>query len=208
MVQTDGEAQRQDHTRHRLEAFSDIVIAFSLSQLAFTLQIPHDSGELRFARWVAFLGSFALVCAFWWLHHKLFERFFVPDVPSVILNFAFLACTVLVVYSQQLMLHFDSLPRAYAAYALSFGCAYGLLAILYAKGLRNPRVELDDEARRYGVRRATRLAIVSGGLLVSVVLALLNYSVTVITAAWIAIPVVILAQRLLEKITQKNKASV
>src|ERR1700694_708570 len=104
MAENNAARPPSDHTLRRLEAFSDIVIAFSLSQLAFTLQVPRDSNTLLAhpIHFVAFLGSFALVCAFWWLHHQLFARYFVLDPVSVVLNFAFLACTVLVVYSQQL----------------------------------------------------------------------------------------------------------
>ena len=204
MAGSGTDSAQRERTLHRLEAFSDIVIAFSLSQLAFTLQIPHSGAELRAIQVVTFAASFALVCVFWWLHHQLFLRYFVPDIPSVVLNFAFLACTVLVVYSQQLMVRFDyGDVRAAVAYGLSFGCAYGLLAILFVKGLRDPRLTLDQDARRNGTRRAIRLAIVSGVLLASVLLAALSHSAQLMVTAWLAIPILILVQRLFEK---KNPA--
>ena len=206
MVEKNAARPPADHTLRRLEAFSDIVIAFSLSQLAFTLQIPRDSNTLLAhpIHFVAFLGSFALVCAFWWLHHQLFARYFILDPVSVVLNFAFLACTVLVVYSQQLAVRFELDLNVVVAYAFSFGSAYSLLTILYVKGLRDPRLALDEEERRVGVRRAWRLGSVGAVLLGSLILAALRFDPTVIAASWVLILAINAVLRVRDRIVERR----
>ena len=197
-----------DQTRHRLEAFSDIVIALALSQLAFTLRLPDSSHEL-FAHPVPLLtfgASFVFICAVWWLHHQLFARLFIPDTVSVILNFAFLAAVVFVAYSLQLMSRFDDLP-AIATYALSFGCAWALLAILYAKGLRDPRLPLDDAARRQATVRARNLAIAGLGLLASAVVAGLGRNLNEVVAIWIAIALVLVFFRVRDRIARRTSTA-
>lgn len=197
-----------DHTLRRLEAFSDIVIAFSLSQIAFTLQIPRTSGSLLAhpIHLVAFLGGFALVCTFWWLHHQLFARYFAIDAVSVVLNFAFLACTVLVVYSQQLAIRFELDLNVAEAYAFTFGSAASLVAVLYVKGLRDPRLALDDDERRVGARRALRLGSVGVVLLGSLVLAAMRIDAKIIAATWLLVLVVNVALRVRDRIVDRGLA--
>jgi uncharacterized membrane protein len=168
---------RHDHTVRRLETFSDIVIAFTLSQLAFTLKIPHASSDLfkHPVHVVIFVASFALVCALWWLHHRLFARYFYPDTPSVLLNFTFLAVTVFVAYSLLLLSTFGD-AVSLGAYFACIGGAYLLLAVLFAKGLRDPRIVLDDTERSDGTQMATRIGIGGGGCLAAALVGMLGGS--------------------------------
>jgi len=177
-----------DETRHRLEAFSDIVIAFTLSQLAFTLQVPRSSHDLitHPIPLVAFLTSFILIAGLWWLHHQLFLRYFIADTPSVILNFAFLVAIVFVAYSLQLLLHFEDLV-ALSAYCLSLGSAYLMLALLYAKGLRDSRIPLAPESRADGQGRALVIGVVGIGLLSVVAVAATGHDISVVTKWFIGI---------------------
>ncbi len=172
---------RHDHTVRRLETFSDIVIAFTLSQLAFTLKIPHASGDLftHPVHIVIFVASFALVCALWWLHHRLFARYFYPDTPSVLLNFTFLAVTVFVAYSLLLVSTFGD-AVSLGAYFASIGGAYSLLAVLFAKGLHDPRIALDDTERSDGTQMAMRIGIGGGGCLAAALAGLLGGSERVV----------------------------
>lgn len=208
LPQVTGAGAPHDHTTRRLEAFSDIVIAFTLSQLAFTLQVPRTSHELLThpAHIVAFLSSFAFVCSLWWLHHQLFARFFYPDTPSVILNFAFLAAAVLVAYSMLLINKFDD-TLVLGIYAGSLACAYSLLAIMFAKGLRDPRIELDADARQTGMQRAIRLGFGGGGLLVSVLLVALGRSANEIVAVWIAAFAVVIALGIRQRLVRRRDRS-
>jgi uncharacterized membrane protein len=147
----------------RLEAFSDIVIAFSLSELAFSLQIP-TSASAVFAhpdRYVAFAASFGVICSIWWLHNRLFAYFFVPDAVSIVLNFLLLASIVMVGFALQLFFRFEEEPIATATYACSLGLLYGLIALLYAKGLRDERITAGADLRREATSRARRCAIVA-----------------------------------------------
>lgn len=177
-----------DDTRHRLEAFSDIVIAFTLSQLAFTLQVPRNSHDLitHPIPLLAFLTSFVLIAGMWWLHHQLFLQCFVADTPSVILNFAFLVAIVFMAYSFQLLLRFEDLV-ALSAYCLSLGSAYLLLAILYAKGLRDPRIALEPESRTEGKGRAFVIGVVGVGLLSVVAVASIAQDISVVTKWFLGI---------------------
>ncbi len=152
-----------DHMLRRLEAFSDIVIAFSLSELAFSLQIPASANEIFIhpARYVAFVASFGVICSIWWLHNRLFAYFFVADAVGIVLNFVLLAAVVMVGFALQLFFRFEDVPIAVASYAFSLGLLYGLIAVLYAKGLRDPRLSVEGEIRREAVSRARRCGVVS-----------------------------------------------
>jgi uncharacterized membrane protein len=95
---------------HRLEAFSDIVIGFSLAQLGLTLIIPHRAIDLFMhvsgARTLlGFAVTFALVCAVWWSHHRLFRHAFVPTPLNIFANFAALGGVIFLSYSMQVLIH-------------------------------------------------------------------------------------------------------
>jgi uncharacterized membrane protein len=152
-----------EHMLRRLEAFSDIVIAFSLSELAFSLQVPASATEIFIhpARYLAFVASFGVICSIWWLHNRLFAYFFVADAVGIVLNFVLLSAVVMVGFALQLFFRFEYEPIAVASYAFSLGLLYGLIAILYAKGFRDPRLTVEAEIRREAVGRARRCAIVS-----------------------------------------------
>ncbi len=121
------------HFVHRLEAFSDIVIGFSLAQLGASLVVPERAMELiEHPGWLfGFVFAFAIVCSMWFFHHRLFSLFFVPKPWPVILNFVWLAVVVLLVYATQLYVRsFGDLIAArmyFAAYTL----AYGILGLQY-----------------------------------------------------------------------------
>ena len=129
-------AAPDERTVQRLEAFSDIVIGFSLAQLgaslAFTKALTLNPGGLA-----AFIISFAIVCSLWYFHHRLFERFFVPAALPIVLNFVWLANVVLLV--------FVSVHSAGTGFSernptlLYFGLyalAYAILAVQTALGMR------------------------------------------------------------------------
>lgn len=156
----------------RLESFSDIIIGFSLAQLALSLAIPkdgalgllHDPGPL-----VAFVITFTLVCGMWWGHHRLFTHYFVPIAPMIVLNFVTLAGVSFSVYSVQLMFHMGTPATPghaailghtsldFAFYEGSLGVVYVLLAIQYFYGWTVRRALLPPKVAIHGLRAALML---------------------------------------------------
>lgn len=86
-----------ERTLHRLEAFSDIVIGFSLAQLG-AAEVFTKTMTLNASGAIAFFASFAIVCSLWYFHHRLFQSVFVPRALPVVLNFFWLAVVVLLVF--------------------------------------------------------------------------------------------------------------
>jgi uncharacterized membrane protein len=189
---------RQHHTVRRLETFSDIVIAFTLSGLAFTLRLPARSQDLLAhpLHFIAFLASFTFVCALWWLHHRVFARLFYPNTLNVLLNFAFLASTVYIVFSLQLLTAFDD-AISQAAYALSIGIAFCLLAVLFARGSAETQTQADDVERRDAGRTAWRVGLVGVAFLISAAIPIAGASPKYMSMIWIvavAIPAILRAR--------------
>jgi uncharacterized membrane protein len=174
--------ETQQRLIHRLEAFSDIIIGFSLAQLALSLAIPKNGAEglLQHSEpLVAFIITFALVCGMWWAHHKLFVHYFVPIPVMVILNFITLAGVSFAVYSVQLMLHQAPAPLRgqrpisghssmdFVFYLSSLAVVYGLLGIQYLYGWNVRRKHLPDRVASDGLRSALMLlgvALASGAI--------------------------------------------
>ena len=149
-------AHRRERVTHRLEAFSDIVIGFSLAQLTLSLVIPAHAIDFvqRPAGIIAFLVTFLLVVRFWWLHFVLFEHYFEPNRLMITCNFLALASLILQTFSLQLYLHFVPLSEGVVASRLYFGffvLSYGLLCVMLALGLRYRWASLSIRRRRAGV---------------------------------------------------------
>jgi len=164
--------ETQQRLIHRLEAFSDIIIGFSLAQLALSLAIPKNGAQGLLERpgpLIAFVITFALVCGMWWAHHKLFVHYFVPIPIMVVLNFITLAGVSFAVYSVQLMLH-EGPPRVpggqpvaghssmdFVFYLGSLSVVYGLLGIQYLYGWNVRREHLPANVALDGLRSAIML---------------------------------------------------
>ena len=124
----------EKETIHRLEAFSDIVIGFSLAQLGATGIFKDET--LHAGSLFTFLASFAIVCSLWYFHHRLFQSFFVPRALPIVLNFIWLAVVVLLVFasinaSSGGFAHRIPTLRYFGLYAL----AYGILSVQTALGV-------------------------------------------------------------------------
>jgi uncharacterized membrane protein len=173
--------ETQQRLIHRLEAFSDIIIGFSLAQLALSLAIPKNgaAGLLEnSAPLIAFGLTFTLVCGMWWAHHRLFVHYFVPIPVMVILNFVTLAGVSFSVYSVQLMLHARHTSIDFAFYEWSLSAVYVLLAVQYFYGWTVRRKLVPEDVAEGGLRSALMLAGVGIGFgLIAVVT--LRYGVRV-----------------------------
>jgi uncharacterized membrane protein len=159
---------RDERMTHRLEAFSDIVIGFSLAQMSLNLAMPRHAGDVytHTVALFAFAWTFFVIAAFWWSHHRLFDMYFVPRRATVILNFVALAVLVWLVYQLQVYVHFyDTAERATAAaaYILTYSLMYLLLAALYVLSVRIRWIELDDAGRREGIASIGRVLGVGVG---------------------------------------------
>lgn len=164
------ENDRDERYTRRLEAFSDIVIGFSLAQLSLNFVIP--------PRWaavysnpvapVAFAITLVALGIFWFMHHRLFESYFVPRRTTVILNFVTLGLVLWLIYQLQLFARFEAQadgPRAAAACLLNYAAVYASTCALYVLCLRLRWPRLGSGLRVEGVALATRAAAVSIGTL-------------------------------------------
>ena len=177
--------ETQQRLIHRLEAFSDIIIGFSLAQLALSLAIPKTgaAGLLEDpAPLIAFTITFILVCGMWWAHHRLFTHYFVPIPVMVVLNFVTLAGVSFSVYSVQLMLH-PGTPATpghravpghtaldFAFYEGALAAVYVLLAIQYFYGWTVRRRLVPAKIAVGGLRAALMLFGIGIGFAVMTVL--------------------------------------
>ncbi|MBV8727748.1 MAG: DUF1211 domain-containing protein [Candidatus Eremiobacteraeota bacterium] len=164
---------------HRLEAFSDIVIGFSLAQLSLSLAIPHRVTDLlqRPGGFFAFAITFVIICMMWLRHHKWFEHYFVPTAPTVILNFAILGAIVLLVYALQVFLHFISRGEdfwsAFSLYLGALALVTFLFAVAYGIGVTRPRASMTDDIRVAGYVQTFRLFGATAGTLAGLLITLL-----------------------------------
>jgi uncharacterized membrane protein len=157
----------QGHAREnvirRLEAFSDVVIGFSLAQLGLSLVIPAHAVDFvqRPVGLVAFFVTFLIVVRFWWTHFRIFRSYFEPNRLMMTLNFVALAALIVQVFSLQLYLHFVPLGQGMVAARIYFGffvVSYGILALMFVAGMFFRRKLLS--AREFGAGVRDSLAII------------------------------------------------
>jgi len=168
------DGDKQEHVVRRLEAFSDIVIGFSLAQTALNLFMPLHPTDFvtRPVGIVGFGITFAVIASFWSAHSAIFRHFFVPNRVMISLNFIALALIVLQVFALQMWLHFgqdrtDGIAAARIYFGV-FGITQGLLATLSGLGARYRRLDLSPALLQAGIRRSVGLAFRAIGVLVGV----------------------------------------
>jgi uncharacterized membrane protein len=129
----------EDRFVHRLEAFSDIVIGFSLAQLGVTLVVPpHAISLIADPSWfLLFAWTFGLVCMMWLNHNRIFRAGFIATPVTMLLNFLLLASIVLIVYFAQVYARVHTLQDVTIAGRFYFGAlafSTTITAVLYAIG--------------------------------------------------------------------------
>lgn len=149
---------------HRLEAFSDVVIGFSLAQLALTLTIPEKTSIFLHVRGVTpilgFVITFVLICAIWWAHHRLFRHLFVPTPVNIVLNFASLGGVVFLAYSVQVLVHFHmGDPIAFVMYSGSYAFVLTLFAVLAWRGYSMRGAQLPEIVRVPSLEYAVHMTV-------------------------------------------------
>lgn len=141
---------------HRLEAFSDIVIGFSLAQLGLNLTIPKSGADLIANPWwfFGFIFAFAVICSMWFFHHRLFSQWFVPKTLPIVLNFVWLGILVLLVYFTLLYVKLPADAVVMRFYFLGYALAYAILAVQYHIGIQYMRGTADEHEIAQGKRGA------------------------------------------------------
>ncbi len=152
--------ESEQHFTRRLEAFSDVVIGFSLAQLGAALVVsPHNLQLLLTPLGMLnFLLPFAIVCSAWFFHHRLFSQLFVPKTWPVVLNFLWLASLVMVVFAAEAYTKLESLTSM----RFYFGCyavVYGLLTVQYLIALKYASARQAPAARLRAVRGAAFMGL-------------------------------------------------
>jgi uncharacterized membrane protein len=181
---------------HRLEAFSDIVIALSLSEVAFNLSLATRGHDIitHPIFMIGFLGSFTFIASIWWMHSRIFAKYFIPDSVGIVGNFVLLAATVLFAWAQQLLYRSGFDITTVIAYAATGGTVYALIGLLFLRGARDARLRLRPEDKATAVQRGVRALVVGGVLLLSI--ALEPFGVEAMTYCWLLIaPVVFVVRR-------------
>lgn len=157
--------ESEEHVVHRLEAFSDIVIGFSLAQMTLNLVLPADVLDLftkHVSSLVAFGLTFAVVSGMWWSHHRLFTHYFVPTAPNIVLNFLSLGGVMFLVYTLQVWLHADyHRSVAYVMYFGSIAWIIGIIAFLTYRGVVLRGHRMNPQMAVLGRNRALRLGVIA-----------------------------------------------
>jgi uncharacterized membrane protein len=185
-------SESDERTVRRFEAFSDIVIGFSLAQLGFSLALPARSGELfsNPAWLISFFYSFALICSMWWFHHRIFASVFLPRTLPILLNFFWLAIVVLCVFATQIMMRLPNDPEGWRFSFILFTLAYGVLALQYRLALVAPDASFSPETRAVAKRQSSFMILWTAAFAVAaLMLIVVPWGQSAILAVWV--PVII-----------------
>ncbi|HET9391997.1 MAG TPA: TMEM175 family protein [Candidatus Rubrimentiphilum sp.] len=161
MSTVQGLSRDDERFTRRLEAFSDIVIGFSLAQLGANLTLT-SGGSTFFSHpleMAGFLVPFAIICSVWFIHHRLFSYIFVPRTLPVILNFVWLAAVVLLVFAAEAYMRDTSSASAFRAYFACYAIVYGLLAVQNVIAMGYAKQRNDELARLRGLRGAAFMVV-------------------------------------------------
>jgi len=141
------------HLVGRLESFGDIVVGFSMSQLALQLEIPKTPHDVfgHGIKYVVFFGAFALLGIFWLRFHRVMAIGFAPRPLDISLLFGFLSFVALVPFS---LITYTRLvgPAGYARESVTLYLADFLGVALFSfalsiRGLRRAWSVLDEAER-------------------------------------------------------------
>lgn len=154
----------------RIEAFSDLVMGFSVGLLGLTLVIPtHAAVLLLHPFWlVSYFVTFSLIALLWLRHQRLFSMYLVPLPACIFANFVFLSMLGLIVYFVQVFAHvrgeFDQ-AIAVIGYSGAYAVAMLALGFMFAIGTRERWAQLTPHDRFTGFSNAARPLIVGALLL-------------------------------------------
>lgn len=100
--------RRRGHEIQRIEGFSDAVLAFAMTLLVVSLEVPHTFAELleTMSGFVAFGLAFALLLRIWFLQYQWFRRYGLEDGFVITLNGALLFVVLVFVYPLKFLFGF------------------------------------------------------------------------------------------------------
>jgi uncharacterized membrane protein len=166
--------RRDEYLTHRLQAFSDIVIGFSLAQLTLSLVVPNRAADLwSHPTWlVAYLWTFGVIAAIWSGHTRLFRYIFVPTPVNVVVNFVMLASLGLTVYFLQLYMrltkHIADVLIIGRSYFTAFGIMLVCFGVMYVISLRHEPESISARDLQKGRRTRARTFCIGIGTLCGV----------------------------------------
>ncbi|MBV9104147.1 MAG: DUF1211 domain-containing protein [Candidatus Eremiobacteraeota bacterium] len=156
---------KAEHTIHRLEAFSDIVIGFCLAQLGLGLVLPKNSTD-TFSVWASttlFITAFIFIAVLWWLHHRTFSSFFVLNTPMIVINFGILCGLILTLYFANSVVRIFALGQNsavfFALFLFSFALVYVLVGLMLLVGLFLRRSEMPRDEIRWATNKITSIVM-------------------------------------------------
>lgn len=162
--------ERECFTR-RLEAFSDLVFGFSLSLLAVRLDVPPNVHDiLKPARVIPFVVTFAVICAMWMEHYRIFQHHFVARPVEILVNFIFLFGLAVLPFAVQAFIQFPGEPITIGLYFGDFALVLLSLSILRWRGLLQRRGDLDETERLRDWKRLLVQCVISLIMIVMILL--------------------------------------
>ena len=170
---------RQLTSRNRLEAFSDGVIAISITLTVLSLTFPHGLPKSQVADAIihlipdvlVYLLSFAVIGMFWMSHHYALDRIERIDRRIILLNLGFLAAISLVPLVTELLNEYTNAPAVMTYASVMTLASLALLAMwLHAerRGLVSDRADQEERAERTS-RLATTAAVFAASIPVALV---------------------------------------
>lgn len=132
------------HEITRIEAFSDGVLAFAISLLIISLEVPKSTKELfeMLKGFIPFAFCFCFIFSFWYEQYKFFRRFGLNDTITIYLNGALIFTILFLVYPLKFLMNtvFSDKPNIislsdslslFILYSVGIGAVYLLFAAMY-----------------------------------------------------------------------------
>ena len=162
----------------RIESFGDIVIGFSLAQLALSFIFPpHLTIATLSPMLIAFGWTFAMTAWLWLLYRRIGDDYFVPTALMTALYMLGLAGIVLLIFGVQLVMHYSQ-PGAAATladidlavifYFVVLAATLATVGAQFAIGRRMRREAIDPSVARRGTLTTYRLVAMAVAVLLAI----------------------------------------
>jgi len=171
------ESPRDARFADRIESFGDIVIGFSLAQLALSFVFPpHLTIFTLSPMLTAFGWTFAMTAWLWLLYRRIGDDYFVGGRLMTALYMLGLAGIVLLIFGVQLVMHY-SLPGngtvgdvgvAIIFYFVVLALTLGTIGAQFAIGGRLRKASIEPEYARRGTFTTYRLIAMAVAVLIAI----------------------------------------
>jgi uncharacterized membrane protein len=172
----------------RIEALTDAVFGFAITLLVVSLEVPQTFDDLMgmMRAFVGFAFSFTLLILVWTYHYRLFSRYDMEDLTTVVLNSILLFVVLFYVYPLKFVASFllggardafsswEQVPLLMAIYGAGFVAVFLVFALLYGHAYRlRDRMGLTPMEAHMARGNVANCLVMVGCGLVSIGLALL-----------------------------------